>query len=47
VGLSRSRGEVASWDFTRPLAELVGEERVGSGHLAEAVQYRVLDRDGT
>jgi len=32
--------------LARTIADLAGEERIGLGHLAEAVQYRVLDRRG-
>ncbi len=32
--------------LARTIADLAGEERIGLGHLAEAVQYRILDRRG-
>ena len=32
--------------LARTIADLAGEERISLGHLAEAVQYRVLDRRG-
>jgi magnesium chelatase family protein len=44
LGLS-ARAYTPVLKVARTLADLAGAERVGAVHVAEAIQYRALDRE--
>jgi magnesium chelatase family protein len=33
-----------AYDRARTIADLAGEEEIGTGHISEAVPYRMMDR---